>query len=441
VWRQSLESSGGDDAARLAVVEAAELRALNRGLDSAMVVADADQGSLAARRRLLEDEAREHARMMVALEGEARRQVAADRLAAVRAQVLLDAEGTTPGLGARLLAAGLIVAGLVLAILLVVRRRLTGPLATLAETMEEVASGGERRLPLPGPPVLGSVPDGFNRMVDVLSGVRRDLERAVDRKTAALAGALGESRELNSRLRSVLEELASTQAQLVRQEKMAALGTLAGGIAHEFNNLLGGITGCAEDLLGECEDGEARETLEVITRAAFRGRTIVQGLQQFSQSRPRSPERVDVRGVVGDVIRLLGRPAASRSLTFVEDLGFTPACISADPAEIHQVVLNLFQNAVQTAPPGTEVAIRVAAAADAVILEVKDRGPGVPVSLRDRIFEPFFTTREREGGTGLGLAISHGIVQAMEGALTYEDRPGGGAVFRVVLPRCQESPA
>ncbi len=265
----------------------------------------------------------------------------------------------------------------------------------------------------------------------VAEQTRRDLERAVDEKTAALGVALEESRGLNARLQDA-------QEQLIRQEKMAALGTLAGGIAHEFNNLLGGIRGCAEDLRAEGGGAETLETLDVIVRAARRGRTIVQGLQTFSQAGGSEPSPVDLGPVAAEVTRLLAHDAEARRISFDLATEADRCVVVADPVELHQVVQNVVQNAVQASPDGGRVELRLDRVDDRVSLHVSDRGAGVPEPLRSRIFEPFFTTRELEGGTGLGLAITHGIIQALGGSLEFADRDGGGTTFTVELPYAGE---
>ncbi|MAG58693.1 MAG: hypothetical protein CMJ83_20585 [Planctomycetes bacterium] len=313
------------------------------------------------------------------------------------------------------------------------RRRVLRPLATATAAMDEVAGGGDRRLDPGVARPLGDLHGGFNRMVDMLTATRRELEERVDEKTAALGTALSESRELNGQLKAVLAELEEAQEKLVSQEKMAALGTLAGGIAHEFNNLLGGIRGCADDLLSEAEDDDVRETLAVIVRAARRGRTIVEGLQHFSQSGSRAPRPVDVEGVVNDVVKLLTPMAAERDVALRIAGAHGLGVVIADKGELHQVLLNLVLNAVQAAPAGSTVDVTLAATDVGVAVEVLDRGPGIPDAIRERVFEPFYTTREREGGTGLGLAISHGIVAGLGGTLGLSARDGGGTTFRLEL--------
>ena len=156
----------------------------------------------------------------------------------------------------------------------------------------------------------------------------------------------------------MLDELQRTQEKLLRQEKMAALGTLAGGVAHEFNNVLGGIRGCAEDLLEDGAGGEAAESLRVITRAAERGRRIVEGLLRFSQASAREPRLLELPPVIREVCRLLRREAEKRGVVVEIDAPVS-LNVEADPMEIEQVLDNLLRNALQASPRGEKVMIQV----------------------------------------------------------------------------------
>ena len=375
-------------------------------------------------RELMEEETASRARALSAAEPEIAAAVEASARSMRRLAVLL-----LLGVAALMLAA----------LFLFWRRRVVVPLAGLRGTMDSVAEGSDERVPPPGPGPLAEVFLAFNRMVDVLTAARRELRVEVDRQTHALAEGLAEQQTLNARLREVLEELRSTQEKLLRQEKMAALGTLAGGVAHEFNNVLGGIRGCAEDLLDDLEYGaseEAAESLRVITRAAERGRRIVDGLLRFSQSAVRKPRSLRLEPLLGEVARLLRHDAEERGVEIVIDAR-DDLVVEADPVEMEQVLDNLMRNALQVAPRGSAVRVLMRREEGRARVHVLDRGPGVPADLKERIFEPFFTTREREGGAGLGLAITHGIVQALGGRLEVEDREGGGAAF--VLDMCPAS--
>jgi len=299
------------------------------------------------------------------------------------------------------------------------RRRIARPLARLGEAMDAVAAGGDGSAALAVAAPLAGATSSLQRMVGALTSARSQLSADVDRQTAALSAAL--------------EELRAAQARLVVQERMAALGSLSGGVAHEFNNLLGGIRGCADDALEDVRDERVIETLSVIRRAADRGRKIVDGLLRFSQAAARQPRELDLHGVVEEVCTLVNRTAESREVV-LEVMVPAPLLISADPTEIHQVVHNLVLNATQASPPGGIVRIEGELQGERVFLKVLDRGPGIAPENAARVFEPFFTTREDQGGVGLGLAMSHGITRALGGELSFTDRDGGGTVFVLDLP-------
>ena len=196
-----------------------------------------------------------------------------------------------------------------------------------------------------------------------------ELGAALNRMAASVERSSSEVRALNEGLG---RRVAEKSAALVRAETLASLGTLAGGVAHEFNNLLGGILGTAEDAKQDARDESTREALEL----------------------PPFP---------------------------------------ADPAGLHQVVLNLLTNALAFTPPGGRIEAVARRDGDRAVLRVRDTGPGIPPAALPRIFEPFFTTRGSEG-TGLGLAVSHGIVRAHGGTIEAADDPAGGAAFTVRLP-------
>lgn len=386
-------------------IENARVAGVERGLEEAISLADTDPDKrdaiLEARRTILGAEARSAAAQIADVDASAHREANAQLLEADREALSQEMEA----LSGRVILCmfGLAVAVLIPTVWLLGRRQraLTSKLAATGETM-----------------ATGAVE---------LARTQADLERSVDEKTAALAVALDESRDLNARLKEA-------QEQLVRQEKMAALGTLAGGIAHEFNNLLGGIRGCAEDLRADASEAGVQETLDVIVRAARRGRTIVDGLQTFSQAGGKEPQRVDLADVVAEVLRLVAPAAQERGVALRGTGDDSDVSVAGDPIELHQVVLNLVQNAVQASGEGSVVEVDLTCRADRVLVSVKDRGRGVPPGDAARVFEPFFTTRELDGGTGLGLAITHGIVQALRGSLTFKDRPDGGTVFVADLP-------
>jgi C4-dicarboxylate-specific signal transduction histidine kinase len=255
------------------------------------------------------------------------------------------------------------------------------------------------------------------------------LETRVVERTASLA-------EANERLRQEAAEREAAERQLRMSERLAAIGTLAAGLAHEINNPLAAVLATAE--LGRAlnEDGGRRRevdgALARIAEEAHRGGMIVKSLLRLG--RPGDGERWPVD--VNDLVRRLTDSERVRSLLDVCRLRtrFARRSVSAviDPTELEQVVLNLVRNAVQAG--ATEVALQTAVRDGGARIVVRDDGRGIDPRDIERIFDPFFTTRGSDGGTGLGLSIVHGIVTRYAGRIGVQSRVGRGTSFTVDLP-------
>jgi signal transduction histidine kinase/ActR/RegA family two-component response regulator len=247
--------------------------------------------------------------------------------------------------------------------------------------------------------------------------------------------------------RQVLEE------QLHQAQKMQAIGTLATGIAHEFNNVLRAILANVE--LARMDAGPehpVRESIEEIDKASRRARDIVQRILAFARPQPAQRRRLSLAVVAGEAIRLL-TPTLPAGITLAADFERDTPEILGDATQIHQLLLNLCANAVQAmgrsagsitvrvrgvaAGPGGEAALREVPSGPYVRLSVSDCGSGIAPAIQGRIFEPFFSTKSAGEGTGLGLAIVHGIVRAHEGAIDLESQPGQGTTFHVYFPAVQ----
>jgi PAS domain S-box-containing protein len=236
---------------------------------------------------------------------------------------------------------------------------------------------------------------------------------------------------------SDITDLAAIQAQLMQTEKMAAVGQLVSGVAHEVNNPLTAILGFADLLLSNPEvPPSAHADLEVIVQEAQRTKSIVQNLLSFARQSPRRREAVDVNDVLRRTVSLRAYDFSSHGVSVVEDLGPSLPPVMGDAHQLQQVFLNIVNNAYdavrETGRKGC-IEIETRAAGGSVEIFFRDNGPGIPHP--ERIFDPFFTTKEVGKGTGLGLSICYGIVQQHGGEITAQNAPGGGgAVFRVVLP-------
>ncbi len=222
--------------------------------------------------------------------------------------------------------------------------------------------------------------------------------------------------------------------RLFQAEKMAAIGQLAGGVAHEINNPLGGILAFAQIMSREQRSEQDLEYLELISDAAMRAKRIVESLLRFSR-RPRDDERgaVDLACVVDDALFLLHSHLGTGKVEVVKDLQSVTAVGNAN--QLQQIVVNLVVNAIQAMDGQGTIEIETAPASDGrAELRVSDSGPGVPAELAGRVFEPFFTTKPEGKGTGLGLSICYRIAEEHGGTIRLERGTGGGACFVVDLP-------
>jgi len=250
------------------------------------------------------------------------------------------------------------------------------------------------------------------------------------------------NQELEARVVARTEELRRAQAQLLRAEKLASVGQLAGGVAHEVNNPTGVILARASYLVSVADDEgmdpDVIEDLEVIVQQAQRIRTITGDLLTFA--RRSSSERAPLDLVeVCELARSLLKHTAARARVEVEVIACGPVTVVAQRDAMEQVVFNLFKNAVEAVPAGGRVEARLVAEPDAVVLTVDDGGPGVAPEHRERVFDPFFTTKPVGQGTGLGLSVVYGIIEDHRGSILLTDSPLGGARFVVRLPPAAQS--
>jgi PAS domain S-box-containing protein len=255
-------------------------------------------------------------------------------------------------------------------------------------------------------------------------------------------------------LASDISARAGLERQLRQAQKMEAVGRLAGGVAHDFNNSLAVIVACSEMLMGDlAAAGQPTADLQEIVRAADRARSLTRQLLTFSRQQVVRPVVLDpnlaiheierlVRRIIGEVITVQVRPQS--------DVGK----VRIDPGQLEQVLLNLAVNARDAMPEGGTITIATASGhvdeaslalhglakvGVYVIISVSDTGTGIGPEVRARLFEPFFTTKPVGKGTGLGLATAYGIVTGAGGAITVYSEPGVGSTFRIYLPQLAES--
>jgi signal transduction histidine kinase len=249
-----------------------------------------------------------------------------------------------------------------------------------------------------------------------------DLDARIEVRGAPELVALAE------RWNGMTAALKEREAKLVESEKLAGIGRLAAGVAHEINNPLGVILGYAKLLRKKSDPGVA-EDLAAIEEETLRAKEIVEGLLDLSRPLPGGGERVDLRALSDDVV---SRLREARLLDGVDVQVEGAARARGHPEKLRQVLVNLVRNGAEAAGPGGHVRVAVGERDGSAVVAVADSGPGIPADRRSRLFEPFFTTKPR--GTGLGLAVSRAIARAHGGELAAESPQGGGARFALRLP-------
>jgi signal transduction histidine kinase len=277
------------------------------------------------------------------------------------------------------------------------------PILNLNQTMKKAGEGNLTvRAPTRRGDEVAELGDVFNRMMDELEASR---ER---------------------------EEL--QRAQLAHTEKMAAVGTLAAGVAHEVNNPLAGVLASIENLRDNPEDEEMRDRyLGLIADGLRRIERTVANLLNFARAREIKLEPTSLNHNMQHVIELVEYQFRAGGVDVVTDFDSQPAVVEADHFQMEQLFLNLYLNALDAMPDGGTLRLRTRVRGGKVIAEVRDSGTGIPADVRDHVFDPFFTTKEIGEGTGLGLAVSGSIVAAHGGTIELETSVGRGTTFRVIM--------
>jgi signal transduction histidine kinase len=306
----------------------------------------------------------------------------------------------------------------------------------LARPMTHLADGARR------------IADGdVNSRLEFASSIYevRELTRHLESMRRALVGT-------NERLAGEILKRAAGEAErrsleqrLRHRERIVTVGTLAGGIAHEFNNIMTPVLLYAQDALDEVpRDLPIAEDLRRVIAAAHRARSLVNRVLTFSRDIDAEPQCTVRLGVVVDEVLTLLRALVPTNIEIVRH-GANDAPIVGDPGLIHQLIMNLCTNAYQAMQvSGGVLTVTLSeehASSDVrvepgehIVLEVLDTGQGMDEETRERIFDPFFSTREVGAGTGLGLSVVHGIATSLKAAITVDSKPGGGAKFRVYFP-------
>ncbi len=283
----------------------------------------------------------------------------------------------------------------------------------------------------------------------ITTGVRRSIERTEGRLRGAaarlhsalpsLAGTASTDEDVEASVTAVLARLQQVERDALRAERLAWVGQMAAGVAHEIRNPLMAIKLLVQAAADPHRAFAFRSRdLAVIEREIGRLEGIVTGFLDFA--RPPTPDKklVELAPLVDEAVGGLQARAALQGVTVVADLAAGPASVQADPAQLRQVLFNLLYNALDAQPGGGEVRVTASGDRSAVELRVEDRGAGLSADLGDRIFDPFVSSKPT--GVGLGLSICRRIVESHGGTIQAGPRAGGGAVFTVRLPAGEPTP-
>ncbi|MEW6378558.1 MAG: ATP-binding protein [bacterium] len=231
------------------------------------------------------------------------------------------------------------------------------------------------------------------------------------------------------------------QLKLIQAGKLAAIGELASGLAHQLNNPLVGVLNYVQLLQRKIGPNDPnREMLDIVERGALQCKDIVKNLLNFSRPHHFNFELLDLQAVIDSTIVLIENTLKVGNIKIIRDTGRTLPPIEGNVTQIQQVFLNLLMNAFHAMPTGgtirisSEIVRDQAADQDYVIIKFTDSGSGIPKSIIDKIFDPFFTTKDKDSGTGLGLSIAYGIIKAHNGTIEVESEEGKGATFMVHFP-------
>jgi signal transduction histidine kinase/ActR/RegA family two-component response regulator len=255
------------------------------------------------------------------------------------------------------------------------------------------------------------------------------------------------------RLRKCLDTIAEAHTRYEEQrereihaQKMAALGELSFGVAHNVNNTLTGILGRAQLILRNSSDpGKVESGLELIIKSAEDGAHIIRRIQDFARQRPsREFEIVSLADLLRDACEMTRPRWEGRSefapIRFALEADCVGAHVQGDPVELREVLVNMIYNAIDAMPSGGEVRVSTQENRDKVVIHITDTGTGMGPEVKQRLFDPFFTTKGK-AGTGMGLAVSFGIIRRHEGSIEVDSEVGRGTTFKISLPKVSPTPA
>jgi two-component system, NtrC family, sensor kinase len=277
-------------------------------------------------------------------------------------------------------------------------------------------------------------------------------ERHLQVSLAVFGGAVPKEGDLRVLVVHDVSERVAMENALKEKDRLAALGMLAAGVAHEVNTPITGISSYAQMLLSDTPESDPRHSLlKKVERQTFRAARIVNNLLEFARNRQKERKAVAVAPILRECVDLLGERLEKRRVDLAWELPEEPVMVLGCEGELQQVFTNLLANAADAVvPPGpcagdgqpaARIAISLEAGQSAVVVRIRDNGPGIPAEKLETIFQPFYSTKLNRGGTGLGLSISYDIVRRHGGSLRAVSSPGEGACFVVELPALRSAPA
>lgn len=303
----------------------------------------------------------------------------------------------------------------------------TRPLSMLTEGMNKLSMGDmEQRIHIASKDEIGLLAGSFNSMAEELKEYKEKMENW--------------TKSLEDEVQKKTAEIVRAQEQLINAEKLASLGRMAAGVAHELNSPLTGIVTFAYLMIKRMpkENTQDIEDLKVIIDQAERCSRIVRGLLGFSRKTASEKARVNINLLVENTLSMVRNQAKFHNIAFDVDLDKSVPEVTADPNQIQQVFLNLLINSADAMEENGTVKIASRPTEEDgnkfIELEFADTGPGIPEDITGRIFEPFFTTKPAGKGTGLGLSVSYGIIKKHGGQIFLKSGTGGGANFIIRLP-------
>jgi len=317
---------------------------------------------------------------------------------------------------------------------ILVHRLVYVPLRDLETGARSLATGDlDHEIPIRSADELGQLATSFNSMTAALR------ESQQERATWA--------RTLEQKVEQRTKELRAAQAEAARGEKLASVGLLASGIAHELNNPLTGVLTFSTLLRKKMPDGSPdAEDLDLVIQETKRCAAIIRRLLDFAREKKPEKKFADLNGIIEETERLIERPAHLRDIEIRKELDRALPPVWVDADQIKQVVMNILVNAQQAIDQKGTITVRTGLApepmradpnsppARMVEITISDTGCGIPEKNLERIFDPFFTSKEIGKGTGLGLSVSHNIVRAHGGLIEVDSTVGEGTTFRVYLP-------